>query len=242
MKKPLPKCLSKKRAFSLIEILAVTAVITVLMSLVVPAVSSVRSGRNVARVSADIAVTLEQARSYAMANNTYVFVGFSEVDGIQAESARPQQAGRGRLLVAVVASKDGTRGYDPASPGSSWSGSGNLAPLGRLLRFDGIHLADVLPAPVSGMATVGAASQLGQVTVATTFDWPLGGAQKICTFSRVIQFDPQGSATIPSGSSLSRWLEVALRPARGNQPDTASPNFAALQLEGVTGAVKLFRP
>jgi prepilin-type N-terminal cleavage/methylation domain-containing protein len=233
---------SKSQAFSLIEILMVTALITVLMSLVMPAMSSIRGGQNVTRVSSDIATTLEQARSYAMANNTYVFVGFSEVDGIQAESARPQQSGSGRLLVAVAASKDGTRGYDLTSPASSWTGAANLSPLGRLQRFDGVHLADVVPIPTPGMESVAASAQLGQVTVPTTFDWPIGSGQKVCTFSRVIQFDPQGSAAIPSGSGLSRWLEVALRPAHGNRLDAASPNFAALQLEGVTGAVKLFRP
>lgn len=230
------------RAFSLVEILAVTALITVLMAMVVPSMSSVKRGQNISRVSADIAATLEQARSYAMANNTYVFVGFTEVDGIQAESVRPQQAGSGRLLMGVVASKDGTRGYETTNPASSWKGATNLSALTRLQRFDGVHLADVLGSTASGMETVDSASRLGGVTVSTTFDWPLGAGQKVCTFSRVIQFDPQGSATIPSGSGLSRWLEVALQPARGNQIDAANPNFAALQLDGITGAVRLFRP
>lgn len=215
---------------------------TVLMSLVVPTMSSIRGGQNVTRVSADIASTLEQARSYALANNTYVFVGFSEVDGVQAESVRLQQAGSGRLLVAVAASRDGTRGYEVSNPGAGWSGAANLVPLGKLQRFEGVHLADVLPSPTPDMETVAASSRLGGVTVATSFDWPIGASQRVCTFSRVIQFDPQGAATIPSGSGLSRWLEVALRPARGNQVDAASPNFAALQLDGITGSVRLFRP
>lgn len=177
-----------------------------------------------------------------MANNTYVFVGFAEVDGGQPDSLRPQQAGSGRLLMAVAASKDGTRGYETTNPASSWTGASNLVALTRLQRFDGIHLADVPGSTASGMETVDAASRLGGVTVSTTFDWPLGVSRKVCTFSRVIQFDPQGSATIPSGSGLSRWLEVALQPSRGNQVDTVSPNFAALQLDGITGAVRLFRP
>ena len=233
---------SNVRAFSLIETLMVAAVATVLMTLVIPSMSSIRGAQSFTRVGADIEATLEQARSYAMANNTYVFVGFAEVDGVQSESVRPQQPGTGRLLVGVAASKDGTRGYEVANPGSSWSGAANLVPLSKLRRFDGVHLADVLPSPTADMQPVADSSKLGQVTVTTPFDWPIDGGQKVCTFSRVIQFDPQGSATIPSGDELSRWLEVALRPARGSQIDPASPNFAALQINGITGAVRLFRP
>lgn len=228
-------------AFSLVEVLAVTALMALLMAVMVPSISSVKNGQNISKVSADIAGTLEQARAYAMANNTYVFVGLAEVDGVQPESARPQQNGTGRLLMAVASSKDGTRGYETANPASSWAGASNLSAITRLQRFDGVHLADVLSSSVAGMEAVDAASRLGSVTVSTSFDWPLGSSQKVCTFSRVIQFDPQGSATIPSGSGLSRWLEVALQPAHGNQV-AAGPNFAALQLDGITGAVRLFRP
>ena len=72
--------------------------------------------------------------------------------------------------------------------------------------------------------------------------WPLSGGSPTYTFSKVIQFDPRGSATLQSsGRSMPQWMEIGLAPARGNVAASGA-NCAALLLDGVTGSVKIYRP
>ena len=72
--------------------------------------------------------------------------------------------------------------------------------------------------------------------------WPLSASSPNYTFSKIIQFDPRGTATLQSsGRSLPQWMEIGLAPARGNVA-VSGANCAALLLDGVTGSVKIYRP
>src|SRR5262249_2895220 len=98
-------------AFTLVELLIVIGIIGVLLVLIAPAFTSIKSGTDVTSAAYTIKAVLDTARTYAKANNTFVWVGFEEVDVSQNPSVSPQINGRGRLAIAIVASKDGTRGY-----------------------------------------------------------------------------------------------------------------------------------
>src|SRR5690349_9558864 len=100
------------RAFTLLELMIVIAIIVLVSAFVVPAFTNLKSAGDVTSAIYNIGGLLEQARSYAMANSTYVWVGFEEVDVSQDSSVNPQTIGTGRLAIAIVASKNGTRGYD----------------------------------------------------------------------------------------------------------------------------------
>ena len=165
----------------------------------------------------DIGSTLDQARAYAMANRTYVFVGFEEVDASVSSSVSPQVATGatpyGRVAVAVVATKDGTKHYADATTaqGSDWQANyadstktdyrgGHLTAINKLQRFENIHLASFLPPATSGpMArpVVSTSYVLGNAdcTSQTPFTWPLGslltGGYQY-RFDKVIQFRPPG--------------------------------------------------
>jgi len=94
--------------------------------------------------------------------------------------------------------------------------------------------------PVSGTAV-----DLSQSTAATTyqFSWPLGGTPNF-SFKKVLEFDPQGCARVPTNASsptLQSYIELGLVPPRGNSA-TISPNQAVIQINGITGAARLFRP
>ncbi len=123
-----------RAAFSLIELLSVMAIVGMLSVAAVPALNSINSSGGVTKAGYDIGGLLEQARAYAMARNTYVFVGVAEVDGAQPESAVQTSAGVGRVVVAAVASKSGRKNMDPS----------NLVPVSKAFRFDNTHLADQL--------------------------------------------------------------------------------------------------
>ena len=100
-----------RRAFTLIELLVVVAVIVIMMSLAVPAFNTIRGGSDFTSEVYEIAGMFDQARAYATANNTYVLAGIVEVSGAQDTSANPQVTGTGRIAVALLASKSGTRPY-----------------------------------------------------------------------------------------------------------------------------------
>jgi hypothetical protein len=205
---------------------------------------------------------LEQARAYAMANNTFVWVGFKEVDASKDSSISPQIAGIGRLAIAIVASRDGTRGYDTANsslPNPAWTNyanGANLVAISKLQRFESVHFATTLNGfgnqpPTSGnMARPYIISNnyvIGNApTSVTPFDWPLGSGLNAgqYSFQKVINFDPQGVARIQYSTNtdgIGAYMEVGLQQAHGTVVPS-SPNVAALQIDCMTGATRKYRP
>src|SRR2546430_2463496 len=69
----LPK-LRERFAFTLVEIMVVIGIIAILMVLIAPAFTSIKTGTNVTSAANTIKGVLDQARTYAMANNTYTWV------------------------------------------------------------------------------------------------------------------------------------------------------------------------
>src|SRR5207248_822003 len=129
-------------AFTLLELLIVIGIIALLLVLIGPAFTTIKSAGDVTSAVYGIQGLLENARTYAKANHTYVFVGFAEVDASVSPSASPQVPGNGRVAVGVVASKDGTRQFNYATinQGSDWtanySSGANLIAIGKLQRYE----------------------------------------------------------------------------------------------------------
>lgn len=86
----------RMKAFSLIELLTVIAIIALLASLIAPALSQGDAKKFTSTVN-DVATILEQARTSAMAMNTYVWVGFEP----------GASAGESGMTVTAVASRSG---------------------------------------------------------------------------------------------------------------------------------------
>ena len=210
------------------------SIMAIMMVAVLPAFNGIKGAGDVTRVAFDVAGTLEQARSYAMANNTYVFVGFTERNGTDAT-----QAGVGQILMVAMGSMDGTRNFvrqdDPSKS--------NLIPLTKLRRIENMHIEDSLPnsgtmsrPPVDDACRVGNDAFLAQ----NSFTVP--GNSSGGTFTKIIQFDPRGTASIQSGTvSIPHWMEIGLVAARGSAV-VSKTNCAALVLDGVTGSAKIYRP
>src|SRR5213592_812586 len=115
---------SREGGFTLLELLIVVGIIGLLLVLIAPAFTYIKGGTDVTSAAYTIKGVLDTARTYAKANNTYTWVGFYEEDVSQPSvipAPDPQCTGCvGRLVMSVVASKDGTNVYG--------SGNGTIGP------------------------------------------------------------------------------------------------------------------
>ena len=231
--------------FTLIEMLVVVAVIMITMTLVIPSFNSMRGGADFTSEVYDISGALDQARAYAMANNTYVLAGISELSASQSASATLQVGGTGRIAVALIASRDGRRPYQSllntntlqaAWPALYGKGSTLFVPIGQLMTFQNIHLVDLQagspPLPASGnmlrnpVLSYYDIPNIATCVSAAPFAWPVGTALSGTPpaqykFYQVIEFSPQGSARIILGSpsnnldAIPYCIEIGLQPSHG---------------------------
>ena len=238
----------------------VVAVVALLMILVAPAFTKIKTGTDIATAASTIASLLEQARNYAMANNTYVWVGFYEEDAtaISPTTIPPPYTGKGRVLIASVFSTDGTKIYEDPDPIAQLPAT-RIKQLGRLIKIEGIHITDIGPPP-STPPTSGSSDSLD-----VRPDYPYTNAAGIgadhfnrissdssdttrfafvaqsYTFSKTVRFNSRGEANLNSTYSLKNPAEIGLKPTHGTVVDNNNPNLVAIQFGGVGGNFKVYR-
>lgn len=216
----------------------VISIVLVLTFLLAPAFTSLKSASDLTSAAYTIKGVLEQARTNAMANNTYTWVGFYEEDG-SAPSAIPATPGNGRLVMSVVTSTDGTNVY-----GSNTNGPidpTKLRQLGKLVKIDNVHLPllaigagtgdtfETRPALVSEPTGGYNYSRFGELNAAipntapyTTpfnFQYPVGIPAPTAqyTFKKLLQFSPIGEARVSGNTyNIRRFVEVGLIQTHGN--------------------------
>src|SRR6266481_8741957 len=99
----LEKQRERASAFTLLELLIVISIVAVLLVLIGPAFTSIKSGTDVTGAAYTIKGVLDTARTYAKANDTYTWVGFYEEN---VSSTMSGCGGIGRIVMSIVASKD----------------------------------------------------------------------------------------------------------------------------------------
>jgi len=249
--------------------MGVIAIIMTLTALAVPAVTANRNAGDITKATYDVAGVLENARAYATANNTYVWVGLYEEDAAQGATAPTATSGTGRIVLSTVASKDGTNIYNKSSFSTGTTTA--LAPtsliqVGKLVKIENAHLktasvgdtlfplGDGTGESFATRPTVNATeAQFGDTSppaasCALSFSYPVGyAATAQYTFSKVLQITPRGEAcflkTYPfyCKYEIAPVLEIGLQPARGTVVNAKNPNIAAIQITGILGNVKIYR-
>src|SRR3954447_13251445 len=99
---PFSRDASKRKAdaFSLLELMVVMAIMILLAGLIAPAFTSLKGAGDITSAAYTIKGVLDQARTYAMANNTYTWVGLYEEDASQ-PSTNPATPGTGRVVLSI---------------------------------------------------------------------------------------------------------------------------------------------
>jgi prepilin-type N-terminal cleavage/methylation domain-containing protein len=255
--------LQSSRGFTLIELLAVVGIIALLMVLVVPAFTNIKTGNDVTTAAYTIKGVLDTARTFAKANNTYTWVGFYEED-VSQSSTNPATAGIGRIVMSIVASKDGTMLYTPPLTGVVTLPSASLIQVGKLTKVENMHLKtfpdptatpppdsfDTRPKPGSvandltariGNDTTDPSTAVAPTSPSLRFPYPLGGTQY--PFAKIIQFSPRGEGVIDNSNySLATASEVGVEPTHGAVVPAPTPgNVFAVQFTGIGGNVKIYR-
>src|SRR5438094_2557799 len=130
--------------FTLIELLVVIGIMILLTVLLTPAFMNLKSAGDVTSSAYTIAGVLEQARTYAKANNTYTWVGFYEENTTDttATTAAPPYTGKGRLLLATICSNDGTKIYSNNDPAGTLPTT-TYKQLGKIVKLEGCHITDI---------------------------------------------------------------------------------------------------
>jgi len=240
-------------AFTLIELLIVMGIIAILMVLVAPAFTNLKSAGDVTGAAYTIKGVLDQARTYAMANNTYTWVGFYEED-VSTASTNPATTGTGRVVMSIVASTDGTTIYTSPLTGSVTLDPTTLIQVGKLTKINNVHLqtfpdATATPPPdtfatrplVGSIAssspspTPDQTARIGDTTppspvaplYLSRFQYPVGSSSLSAQymFTKIVQFSPLGEARIDNNSySLKTAIEVGIKPSHGTTPDSSSPS------------------
>src|SRR5438552_10703921 len=166
------------------------------MVLVAPAFTNLKSAGDVTGAANTVKGVLDQARTYAMANNTYTWVGFYE-ENVSTASTNPATTGTGRIVMSIVASKDGTMMYAAPLTSLVTLTPANLIQVGKLAKIDNVHLktfaAGSGTAPANTFSTRPAvsstAAQIGDnapPTPSLMFQYPVGSSAQYA-FTNAVQ-------------------------------------------------------
>lgn len=251
----------RSAAFTLLELLVVLGIISIMLVLLAPAFTTIKSGTDITTAAYTIRGILENARNYALINRTYTWVGFVEEDGSQ-PSTDPATVGTskvGRVAICTVASNDGSTVYTSvASPAQDMDPNGTkLTQLGKLIKLDNVHLlqtfengtgdgSDKFPGRPSIPSTSPESAQIGFSTPPDTlryFHYPptKTEANAQYKFYKMFQFSPRGECRPQNDNyPIRSIMEVAFQPIRGTVVDDNKK--CAVQLTGFGGNIKIYQP
>ena len=233
--------LQSRAGFSLLELVIVVGIIGLLLVLMAPAFTTIRAGTDVTSAAYTIKGVLDMSRTYAKANNTYAWVGFSGSIGSTVT---------GNVALCVAASKDGTDlGTSVNQVGSRIDITTGVTPVGKVMRLDNAHIGDTGTPTNNGTdfesrATVNINYRIGASGTQYNSDYYF--IEQGTQFDRWIRFSPRGEAVVKGGATqITQYAEVGLLSTHGTTLavtiNPASGNLVAIQISGFGGNVRIYR-
>ncbi len=210
------------KAFSLLELLIVIAVIGILAVTTVPAFNAIASGHGINQAAYDVAGMLEFARAEAVTRQTYVWVGFQNTN----------VNGSLELQMAAVASRDGS-GTNTASS--------NLLNITKIFRLKNTSLSKWtdLKSSTQDLLT-NATTSVMENNSGVIFQV---GANRFNSRSS-ITFTPRGEALLKGSTGpndgYENLIDISFRQARGTTvlPDA---DDAAVVVDGAAGTIRTLK-
>jgi prepilin-type N-terminal cleavage/methylation domain-containing protein len=238
---PRPAVALREGGFTLLELLIVVGIIALLLVLMAPAFTTIKSGTDVTSAAYTIKGVLDTARTYAKANNTYTWVGFA---GSIADNIT------GQVQLVVVASKDGTDlGTSVNQPVNRVDITAGVTPVGKVMRLENAHIGDTGNPTGSGTdfesrAAVNINYRVG--AAGSTYNSDYYFIEQGIQFDRWIRFSPRGEAVVKGGATqITQYAEVGLLPTHGTALaagiNPASGNLVAIQISGFGSNVRIYR-
>jgi prepilin-type N-terminal cleavage/methylation domain-containing protein len=255
-----PNALARKLAaggFSLIELLVVMAIMAVLTAVTLPSIEGLNSSGKFNQSISEIAGILEQARSYAVGQNTYVWVAFYPLDSSQLTGSQQDMSGN-HLIVATYASNDGTdpikwNGGAPYTiPYTSPTTGTVISPIFKLRNLTQLLMAPggsgqsyltfnngILPGAMTGSVASPAANVTFQCplpgTGVTLGQQPVPNGDQECY---LVEYTPLGDAQVAPGFSNVIRMDCQPMKAKGI---VDNHNIASLGINGLTGLTTVYR-
>jgi type II secretory pathway pseudopilin PulG len=230
--------------YTLVELLIVFGIIGLLLVLIAPAFTTIKGGSGVSSAAYTIKGALETGRTYAKANNTYTWVGFSGSIGSTVT---------GNVSLCVVASKDGTDlGTSVNQVSNRVDITTGLTPIGKVMRLENAHIGDTgtpqpSPSPAPDFETRASVNVNYRIGASgSQYDSDYYFIEQGTQFDRWIRFSPRGEAVVKGGSTqITQYAEVGLLPTHGTALavtiNPASGNLVAIQVSGFGGNIRIYR-
>jgi prepilin-type N-terminal cleavage/methylation domain-containing protein len=218
----------QRRGFTLIEVLVTVTIIAALSAISLPLAPALFRSNRVNQGLLAIAGTMEQARQHAVTHNTYVWVIF-----MPAPADKPQNG----AAMVVIESRGGIDTLNWSTDPVNIVGHPDLSVVGAVRSLPGTQIADAGTVTVPNLPSTGTASASLQ-PVQVLLPYAAGGN---LTFSRAVQFTPDGRASVKNYTSQ---IELGLKQSIGATTSTSSgaANAAVLRLGSLTGKLKVYRP
>lgn len=246
-----------RHAFTLIELMVVIGIIVLLTVLVAPAFNSIKGAKDVTNAAFTMKELVDQARTHALVNNTYVWIGFFEESGTISSTA-PATPGNGRIVICTVASKDGTTAYGGSvtSPAKDMDPGGTkLMQIGRIVKVDNTHLRTFSLGTADGSDTVvgrptvpGSSPENAQIGDSSPpdslryFHYPPNKTEPTAqyVFKKMLQFSPRGECRPQNDNySIRSIAEIGIQPIRETFLDDSKA--CVIQVSGFSGNTKVYR-
>jgi prepilin-type N-terminal cleavage/methylation domain-containing protein len=207
-----------QKGFSLVELMCVIAIMSLVASAAWPSIAGLIAGNRLTNNAYALGGLIQQARTTAITQHTYVWVGFSSTtqDGVPA------------LLVASWV----------ASSGLSTDLTTNSQLAAKPMILKNVQVATV--ANYSTLPGLDAADNTDVGTQAYTFTSSVDGKANV-VFNNMIAFGPDGQANLPKTSGGSLQLVQCLGLGINAAPSGAKLHTVAVQVHGLSGQVAVFQ-